>query len=65
MCAGESRQVQLSVRTSALWLVNNLGNREIIPGQYALHVGGRAPGQAGLVNYDCHKFKTSYFVLKD
>jgi beta-glucosidase len=50
LAAGESREVMLTIEPRQLSEVDGAGARAILPGQYAIHVGGHQPasGDAGL-----------------
>jgi beta-glucosidase len=50
LAAGESREVTLTIHPRQLSEVDAAGKRAILPGQYAIHLGGHQPdsGDAGL-----------------
>ena len=44
---GETKNVEFMVAPSAFSIVNNNGQREIIPGEFEISAGGGQPGQKG------------------
>ena len=48
--AGESQTVNLKIKAEDLALVNQQGDREILPGDIQVHVGGKQPGFKGILD---------------
>ncbi len=50
LAAGESKTVNLKLKAEDLALVNQRGDREILPGEIQVHIGGKQPGFKGTID---------------